>query len=68
MLSLRWDSDLKKKGLRQPRPRNNPINRSGMGFRPEEKGIKTPIHSHSDGTFGEMGFRPEEKGIKTPSL
>ncbi len=39
-----------------------------MGFRPEEKGIKTPIHSHSDGTFGEMGFRPEEKGIKTPSL
>ncbi|CUQ65999.1 protein of unknown function [Candidatus Nitrospira inopinata] len=37
-----------------------------MGFRPEEKGIKTvrpscPAHGAGVG----MGFRPEEKGIKT---
>ncbi len=35
-----------------------------MGFRPEEKGIKTVIHDKSR-CFFLMGFRPEEKGIKT---
>ncbi len=35
-----------------------------MGFRPEEKGIKTkPLESIP--THAVMGFRPEEKGIKT---
>jgi hypothetical protein len=37
-----------------------------MGFRPEEKGIKTePALEFLFGQPG-MGFRPEEKGIKTP--
>ncbi len=36
-----------------------------MGFRPEEKGIKT-TRRQEHRRAGEMGFRPEEKGIKTP--
>ncbi|CUQ65998.1 protein of unknown function [Candidatus Nitrospira inopinata] len=35
-----------------------------MGFRPEEKGIKTPYLIWVSSLFW-MGFRPEEKGIKT---
>ncbi len=59
----RWDSDLKKKGLRQivVAPSWTVI---VMGFRPEEKGIKTGIKPHSI-AHDVMGFRPEEKGIKT---
>jgi hypothetical protein len=34
-----------------------------MGFRPEEKGIKTGGKAKS--SLCGMGFRPEEKGIKT---
>ncbi len=35
-----------------------------MGFRPEEKGIKTNSQVHH-ASSKRMGFRPEEKGIKT---
>ncbi len=37
---------------------------SGMGFRPEEKGIKT-VGWKGALPPRRMGFRPEEKGIKT---
>ncbi|CUQ66006.1 protein of unknown function [Candidatus Nitrospira inopinata] len=36
-----------------------------MGFRPEEKGIKTPVGRVTRRGLDAMGFRPEEKGIKT---
>ncbi len=36
-----------------------------MGFRPEEKGIKTAWRQRLS-LPDVMGFRPEEKGIKTP--
>ncbi len=35
-----------------------------MGFRPEEKGIKTGGEQDNQRP-PRMGFRPEEKGIKT---
>lgn len=35
-----WDSDLKKKGLRRIMPHDVPCHEL-MGFRPDEKGIKT---------------------------
>ncbi|CUQ66003.1 protein of unknown function [Candidatus Nitrospira inopinata] len=36
-----------------------------MGFRPEEKGIKTMDPVWVLDIRDQMGFRPEEKGIKT---
>ncbi len=36
-----------------------------MGFRPEEKGIKTSMGECNSHSPLQMGFRPEEKGIKT---
>ncbi|CUQ66002.1 protein of unknown function [Candidatus Nitrospira inopinata] len=40
-MNFGWDSDLKKKGLRRNGENVDSACRRWMGFRPEEKGIKT---------------------------
>ncbi len=62
-LMIGWDSDLKKKGLRQGVKQSHRC--AGWDSDLKKKGLRpqcaTPIHGKAQW----MGFRPEEKGIKT---